>query len=194
MLYSDGMHTDDLRLILAEALYFAIEAHSRNQQTREDLSTAYHIHLLRVIERLRLVGKINDPIILSAAALHDVIEDCEVSAEQLEAIFGKEIAHIVVELSIGPEQSEEDYFKQISQSSTFCKTIKLADKWDNVNELKLKRYEKYGNHLPAVYINKAEAVLKACDQVNIPLYRALEAEIAVARALIDPATNTWKSK
>jgi len=167
-------------LKFAAALQYAIKKHDATKQTREDLVTPYWVHPLRVAERLKAVG-INDYEILSAAVLHDVIEDTDATLNELEALFGKGVTQLVAAVSRGPDQSLDEYHKQISYSSAEAQTLKLADKWDNTNELLRMQYTSYGGKPPLEYIRDAEDTLQACSKGNAQLKELLRLEIEKAK-------------
>ena len=112
-------------------------------------------HPLRVMEG---VETIQEKVL---AVLHDVLEDCEVSREQL--IKDGIPEEIVTKLEILCKGKNEDYFDYINRIKTDTSTInvKLSDLKDNMNldrlkevsEKDRKRFEKY---------QKAESILKKC--------------------------------
>lgn len=118
----------------SRALTFVRIAH--REQKRKYTDTAYLFHLLNVAE---LVSTVNDDlVILTAALLHDVIEDCEVTAEALENLFGEEVAKLVVEvtdvstLEDGNREERKRLDREhLAGSSPEGATIKLADIIDN---------------------------------------------------------------
>ncbi len=89
---------------------------------------------------------------ISAGLLHDVIEDTHVTEEELEAVFGKEISHIVVgvtKLSILPfnssqERQAESIRKMILAMADDIRVIliKLADRLHNMRTLKFHKEAK----------------------------------------------------
>ncbi len=171
--------TDNILKFVA-AFQFAVDKHNQAKQTREDLVTPYWVHPLRVAERIKAVG-INDYEIVSAAVLHDVIEDTDTDLAYLEARFGKRVSQMVADVSLGADQSLADYNTQIQNSSSDSQTVKLADKWDNVNELRRMKYATYGNQLPLEYIRDAEDTLAACPNGNPRLRELLKLEIKKAK-------------
>ncbi len=97
------------------------------------------------------------------ALLHDVIEDTDISAEQLKALgFSDNIINAVVLLTHDKTADYFDYVKKIS-SDPIAKAVKIADlrhnsdisRLDHVDEKAVKRIEKY---------KQALAILTANDQ------------------------------
>lgn len=167
-------------LKLVAGYQFAVHKHNEARQTREDLVTPYWVHPFRVVERLRAVG-VSDYEVLVAAVLHDVLEDTDTNFEELEKLFGTRVSQIVKDVSQGPDQSIEDYNTQLKNASKDSQTVKLADKWDNVNELGRMKYVTYGKQPPLEYVNSAEATLVACSKGNTKLKKLLREEITAAK-------------
>ena len=62
----------------------------------------YAAHLDAVADVLRRIGHGDDPVLMSAAYLHDAIEDQGVTREQIAARFGERVADIVDAVSDPP--------------------------------------------------------------------------------------------
>jgi len=77
--------------VLNEAIAFAVRAH--DGMTRKASGQPYILHPM---ETAVIVGTMtNDPEVLAAAVLHDVIEDCGVTDDVLVSRFGKRVARLV---------------------------------------------------------------------------------------------------
>lgn len=72
-----------------KAANFAATAH--RTQMRKDGSTPYINHPIGVAALLTELGRITETEVIAAALLHDTVEDCDVSLEQIEAQFGSKI-------------------------------------------------------------------------------------------------------
>jgi len=81
----DGPHRP-----LLEAIAFAARAHQG--QLRKDGQTPYVSHVFRVVFILRHVFGIDDPGVLTAAVLHDTIEDTTTDFDDIEKQFGQDVA------------------------------------------------------------------------------------------------------
>src|SRR6516225_8090826 len=79
------------------AIAFAARAH--RGQTRKDGKTPYASHVFRVCLVLRDVFNIDDRPALTAAVLHDTIEDTTTDFDDLAETFGEEVAEWVAMLS-----------------------------------------------------------------------------------------------
>lgn len=122
--------------IVSSAKKFAHEKHKN--QKRKDGVTAYSDHLEGVVNRLKNLG-ITDKEILSAAWLHDIIEDTDVTFDQINERFGREIAVIVLSLTkdqnIPRKDREVQYTNQLKNASLQAKIIKLCDISANLKDL-----------------------------------------------------------
>lgn len=97
------------------------------------------------IEHPRAVAKIlhdeagiDDLVTLQAALLHDTIEDCGVSHENLVAEFGHDVADVVVELTNAPFAPGGKLAMQIAHAkkmSARAAAVKVADKTANLRDM-----------------------------------------------------------
>jgi (p)ppGpp synthase/HD superfamily hydrolase len=85
---------------------------------------------------LRHVFGIDDRQALTAAALHDTLEDTNTDFDELEEAFGEEVALWVAALSkdkrLPEEQREQAYAEALAHGSWQVQACKLADVYDNV--------------------------------------------------------------
>lgn len=126
-----------------KALIFATQAH--NGQTRKDTAkTPYISHPVGVA--MILSEYTNDEEVIIAGLLHDVIEDCEVSYEDLQTLFGTRVADIVHEVSedialkkTGEKESwkarKEGYLVNLHNDSVEAMLVCGADKIHNLMSL-----------------------------------------------------------
>jgi guanosine-3',5'-bis(diphosphate) 3'-pyrophosphohydrolase len=123
--------------LVVRALGFAAQAH--RTQFRKDRETPAINHPIRLLQLLVDVGSVTDPTVLAAAALHDVLEDCEVDFPELEARFGTEVATVVHELSDPPHLDKAAMrawqVEMAPRLSPAARLVKLADKTVNLNDL-----------------------------------------------------------
>lgn len=83
------------------------------------------------------------------ALLHDVIEDSDMSLEDL-SIFDKDIIEAVIAITRREDQSREDYVKQVC-SNEIARKVKIADlannmdlsRIENITQKDLDRIERY---------------------------------------------------
>ena len=119
---------------MLEAISFAGRVH--RSQLRKDEKTPYVAHVFRVCLIARHIFGIDDPQVLTAAALHDTIEDTNTDFDDLEKQFGTDIAGWVALLSkdkrFRDEEREVAYEKQLAAAPWQVKICKLADIFDNL--------------------------------------------------------------
>lgn len=127
-----------------KALEIAIRAH-RGQKDRGGYP--YILHPLRIALGL----KTSDEELLSIAVLHDVVEDSEITVDDLmEAGFTNRVVTAVAVLTRPSHKPYEMYVQEIAQNKDATR-VKLGDLEDNsdINRLKgltkkdFKRIEKY---------------------------------------------------
>ena len=113
-----------------KAKEFAAKSHKG--QLRKNGITPYINHCAGVVSLLKEIGIVDDDI-LSAGWLHDVIEDCNVTKEQIEQEFNVNIARIVSVLT--RDVDRETYKERIKQSDYQVQIVKLADTVHNCSEM-----------------------------------------------------------
>jgi guanosine-3',5'-bis(diphosphate) 3'-pyrophosphohydrolase len=117
-----------------DAVAFAARAH--RDQLRKDGKTPYVSHAFRVCLVLRDLFQVADRAILTAAVLHDTLEDTTTDFDDLEEAFGKEIAGWVATLSkdkrLAQDPREEAYCRALTAAPWQVQVCKLADVFDNL--------------------------------------------------------------
>jgi (p)ppGpp synthase/HD superfamily hydrolase len=119
---------------LLEAVSFAARAH--HGQIRKDGKTPYASHVFRVCLILRHVFGLDDPAMLTAALLHDTIEDTTTDFDDVREQYGPEVAGWVACLSkdkrLQDDEREEQYCAALAAAPWQVKACKLADIFDNL--------------------------------------------------------------
>jgi len=144
-----------------KAYNFAREAHTG--QFRMDGTTPYSTHPIRVVRRLKKLG-IKDQDTLCAGYLHDTIEDCGITEEQLAKEFNPNIARIVSTLT--RDVSRERYKRRIENSDYPVQIIKLIDTLDNVEDLS-----------PALPEKLIKRKVEDCENFYISLAREIAPQV-----------------
>lgn len=128
---------NNLALVLRAAA-FAANKH-RNQRRKDADASPYINHPIALATVLAHEAGVEDPIVLAAALLHDTIEDTDTTAEELEAIFGAEIASIVLEVtdnkSLPKAERKRLQIEHAPTLSSRAKLVKLADKICNLRDV-----------------------------------------------------------
>ena len=119
---------------LLEAIAFAARAHQG--QLRKDGRTPYASHPFRVCLVVRHVFGIDDPRVLTAAVLHDTIEDTTTDFDDLDEQFGRDIALWVAALSKDKRQlddaREREYVATLAAAGWQVQVCKIGDVYDNL--------------------------------------------------------------
>lgn len=123
--------------MLERAIAFATEKHA-GQLRKGPRWIPYVVHPLDVMGRLVRIG-VSDQSILSAAVLHDVMEDCGVTRADLEANFDADVASFVQEVTVPYGLSSLDGKRWQEEKapalSYGAKLIRTADKTSNLDDL-----------------------------------------------------------
>ena len=123
--------------LILQAVAFAARAH--HGQMRKDDKTPYVSHPMRVCLVVREVFGFDDPRMLLAAILHDTVEDTRTDFDDIEAIFGSEVAHWVSLLSkdkrLPENEREQAYCDGLESAPWQVRACKLADMYDNMTDM-----------------------------------------------------------
>ncbi len=134
-------HADRLDLELIErALRFSVSAHRGQKRVSGEEFVSHSIAVATI-----LVGQLLDSTSIVAALLHDVVEDSEVSTEDVQREFGAEVAGLVDGLTkianltfrSSAEEQVENYRKLLISIARDARVIiiKLADRLHNMRTL-----------------------------------------------------------
>lgn len=121
------------------ALEMATTAHEG--QIRKIKGEAYIEHPKRVAELVtKFKQSTNIDILLCASLLHDTVEDCDVSLNDIATEFGYKVASLVEELTSDTVQIENVSKKvylleKLIKMSSYGLVIKLCDRLDNCSDL-----------------------------------------------------------
>ena len=139
-------------ILLDRAVNFAVKAHSGTE--RRGKGYPYIVHLL---EATAIVASITpDQELLSAAMLHDTVEDTDVTVEDLRREFGDRIASIVEAESDVRQKGEseeaswhrrkQEAIDRLSSASLDAKIVALGDKLSNMRTI-ARDYAQQGDDL-----------------------------------------------
>ena len=127
--------------ILEKAISFATDRHAG--MVRKGTDVPYIVHPLEAVSIA--AGMTNDPEILAAAALHDVVEDTSTTMAELEAAFGNRVAALVasdsedkmpgVLSSESWETRKKATIATLQDAPLDVKIIVLADKLSNIRSI-----------------------------------------------------------
>lgn len=112
-----------------------LAARAHDGQIRKDGLTPYASHTTRVALTIACLFNVTDEATLTAALLHDAIEDTPYDYDDVEESFGREIADIVAALTkdmrLPADDREPAYDAQLAAGPWQGRLIKLADVYDN---------------------------------------------------------------
>lgn len=123
---------------LLHAASFAAQKHT-GQKRKGERGEPYINHPLDVANLVANIGGVQDIEVLIAAILHDTIEDCGVSSEEISVLFGGTVASYVVELtddkSLPKAERKRLQIEHAPHLSLGAKIVKLADKISNITDV-----------------------------------------------------------
>ncbi len=125
-------------LTILDAAVFAAEKH-QGQVRKNKHHSPYITHPLLVARAIYEVGNIDDTRILTAAILHDTLEDTRTTEQEIADHFGEKVLSIVLEVT--DDKSEEKMDRKRNQVihapnlSYEGKIVKLADKLINCRDI-----------------------------------------------------------
>jgi guanosine-3',5'-bis(diphosphate) 3'-pyrophosphohydrolase len=124
--------------LIVRALEFAANKH-RDQRRKDAQASPYINHPIALANVLVHEGQVSDPVVLSAALLHDTVEDTQTTVAELEGTFGGKIAAIVEEVTddknLPKAERKRLQIEHASHISREAKLVKLADKICNVRDV-----------------------------------------------------------
>ena len=153
--FPDFVHEEDKsegNHIIEEALQFAAVAHKHSN--RKGTKIPYITHCM---ETGHIVSSLTDnPYVIAAAVLHDVVEDTKYTMRDIEMRFGREIAKLV-NFETENKQKEKDpsdtwksrkeeFLNHLNKAPKEAKMITLGDKLSNMRAIK-RDYDKIGDLL-----------------------------------------------
>ena len=120
--------------LIKKALYFAAEKH--DGQYRKGGKVPYIVHPTLVA--FGVSEYTHDEEIISAALLHDVVEDCNVNLTDLKNEFGNRVANLVEEVSFVEDKNQNwkdrkiNYLNKMKKVSDDALIILAVDKMTNM--------------------------------------------------------------
>ena len=120
-------------------------AKQRHIGMTRDGGKPYLTHLEGIVNRLKKIG-VNDEDLLAAGWLHDIIEDTDTTFDDINSIFGKNVAVLVLSLTkdkkLSKKELKRQYIEQIKNAPWQAQLIKLCDIASNLKSLKDSNWSK----------------------------------------------------
>lgn len=146
--------------LLDRAIVFAVQAHHNSE--RRGKGFPYIVHPLEAVEIVATITP--DQELLAAAALHDTVEDTEVTVEQLREAFGDRIANLVhaesdqIDGELFNGENEEDTWHarkqaaidRLAKASHDAKIVAMGDKLSNMRAI-WRDYQVKGDELWKIF-------------------------------------------
>ena len=127
--------------LLDRAIIFAVRAHAGTE--RRGKGFPYIVHPMEAVEIVATMT--SDQELLAAAALHDTVEDTDVTIEQIRAEFGDRVAALVASESeekdtgLSKEESwharKQAAIERLAAASHDSKIVALGDKLSNMRAI-----------------------------------------------------------
>lgn len=173
------------------ALRFAAEKHLSQRRKGCDV-VPYINHPIKVAHLLQTTAKETDIELLTAAILHDVLEDTCSTELELREKFGNRVTNLVVEVTDDMTLTYEDRKRAQIRHAPFlspdAKKIKIADKISNIDDM-LTYPVSWSLRRKQQYLEWSEKVVRECRGVNEFLDKAFDEIVKDAHVQL----NTEKS-
>ena len=123
---------------ILRAAHFAARHHAA-QRRKGAAAEPYVNHVLEVADSIARVLTEPDTNLVIAGLLHDVVEDADVTKEELAEQFGSDVANLVMEVTDDKKLKKEERKRlqvvNAPKKSVRAQVIKLADKVSNVRSI-----------------------------------------------------------
>jgi (p)ppGpp synthase/HD superfamily hydrolase len=163
---------------LARAADYAARRHIA-QRRKGERAEPYINHLTEVAALLAEATDGGDVVLLMGGLLHDTLEDTDATYEDLEQLFGREVAGLVAEVtddkSLPREERKRLQIEKTSGKSRRAKLLKLADKTSNLRGLVASPPTGWSAERLHDYVVWAHDVVRSCRGLNPRLEAAFDA-------------------
>jgi guanosine-3',5'-bis(diphosphate) 3'-pyrophosphohydrolase len=170
------------------ALRFAADKH-RDQRRKDAPHSPYINHPIAVAETLWRIGGVRDPNTLTAALLHDTIEDTATAPEEIRAQFGDEVLALVMEVtddkSLPKARRKELQVQTAPHKSPRARQIKLSDKINNVTDICYTPPSDWSTERMREYLDWTERVVNGLRGQNPQLEAEYDRVLAAGREILE---------
>lgn len=157
------------------AVVYAAEKH-KYQRRKGFNQVPYINHPLKVSKMLSDCGE-KDEDLLIASLLHDIIEDTDVTVDDLCREFGKPICDLVIEVTDDKDLPyairKELQVKNAPDLSPKAKKLKIADKICNIRDI-ISYPLDWSTERKLTYLEWSQHVVKGCEGVNPELEKVFK--------------------
>jgi GTP diphosphokinase / guanosine-3',5'-bis(diphosphate) 3'-diphosphatase len=173
---------------LLHAASFAAQKHT-GQKRKGERGEPYINHPLEVANLIANIGGVDDIDVLMAAILHDTVEDCGVSGEEIALLFGDEVAGYVLEVtddkSLPKAERKRQQVEHAPHLSHGAKIVKLADKISNINDITNSPPADWTIERRREYVDWGIAVVAGLRGVNESLEAHFDSLVARAKRRLE---------
>ncbi|MFX0004995.1 MAG: HD domain-containing protein [Candidatus Hodarchaeota archaeon] len=150
------------------AITYAFEKYNN---LKRDNDLPYIIHPIRVTLILRAYGfnEFDNEDLMIATLLHDLLEDTNLTINEIENRFGKRVASIVAESTKPKDLNKDLWLENFKNYSKEAKIIKIADRIDNLLDM-----EKWDEKRQISYLNQSKIIVTSCGDANRELTNKLD--------------------
>ncbi len=163
--------------IFIRALSFAARAHRDQKLLGTEYPYLYHITLvgMEVIAALNMEGDRDGDLAIQCALLHDVLEDTDITPEQLRREFGSDVSEGVEALtknrSLSRSKRIEDSLQRIVRQPKEVWMVKMADRITNLQQPPAhwdkEKIREYREEALLIYENLREGSLLLADRLKL---------------------------
>ena len=155
----------------SKARFADAAARWHSQQRRKgNAQEPYINHLLEVAQLVGEATDGHDPNLVIAALLHDAIEDCGISREEIATQFGEDVATLVVAVTddknLKKEVRKRLQVEHAPHKPRRAKLLKLADKTSNLRAIAASPPANWTPERRLDYVSWARAVVVGLRGVN----------------------------
>lgn len=155
----------DKKKVIA-ALDLAKKAH---QNQKRDEGQDYFIHPVRIANCFIFELGNRDSDLIIAGILHDVVEDSEVTLEEIKKQFGNRVAEIVGKLTRDKnKESKKEKFEKTMRENDEVRLVKAVDWLDNIRSYPYRtdKGERFARHICEI------------SEMNLPMAESVNSYIA----------------
>jgi GTP diphosphokinase / guanosine-3',5'-bis(diphosphate) 3'-diphosphatase len=175
---------------LLQAASFSAQKHT-GQRRKGERGEPYINHPLEVANLIASIGAVDDYDILIAAILHDTVEDCGVTREEIEELFGEKVAGYVMEVtddkSLPKAERKRLQVEHAPHLSPGAKIVKLADKISNIADITNSPPADWSVERRLAYIEWGVDVVAGLRGANGPLEKYFDELVERARVKVASA-------
>lgn len=170
-------HTTASHLLpgVLQAANFAAGRHA-HQRRKGANSEPYVNHLLEVAGLLTTAIGDSDPHLIMAGLLHDTVEDTGLTRAELAAVFGEDVASLVMEVtddkSLPKATRKALQIENAPHKTVRAKRLKLADKISNLRSMIASPPSDWDLERRQQYVEWAKRVVDACGPDVDPFLQA----------------------